>query len=138
MHDLAMRLRNTRERLAGEHGRQPTIAELAAETGASEEQVLEALGALKANEVISLQTPSEDSDDGRTLADQIGAPDDEYGRIEQRGMLDELLKGLTVHEKRVIHLRFTEDLTQCEIGSMLGVSQMAISRLLTALLPRLT
>ena len=136
VHDLAMNLRKTREWLASVYGRQPTVAELAEASGASEEAVLEALGALTANEVISLQTPSHD-DNERTLADEVGGAEVGYSRVEQRALLEDLCRCLTPREQRVLALRFNEDLTQREIGERLGVSQMAVSRLLRAALPRL-
>jgi RNA polymerase sigma-B factor len=136
VHDLAMHLRKTREWLAGVHGRQPTVAELAEASGASEEAVLEALGALTANEIISLQSPSDDDRDG-TLADELGGAEAGYSRVEQRALLEDLCRCLTPREQRVVALRFDEDLTQREIGKRLGVSQMAVSRVLRAALPRL-
>jgi RNA polymerase sigma-B factor len=135
LHDLAMRLRRVRERLACEHTRDPTVAELSAAAGVSEEAVLEALGALTAKEIISLETPSDDSE--RTLGDDLGGDDDEYQRVEQRAMLDDLLRCLTVRERRAVSLRFRDDLTQREIGERLGLSQMAVSRLLRSALPRM-
>jgi RNA polymerase sigma-B factor len=137
VHDLAMRLRSVRERLNSEHGRQPTVAELAAASGAAEEAVVEALGALTANDVVSLQTPSDD-DGERTLGDELGDSDSEYRRIEHRSLLEDLFRCLSAHERRVLNLRFDEDLTQRQIGDALGVSQMSISRLLKTALPRLT
>src|SRR4051812_29969655 len=131
-----MSIRRVREWLASAHGRQPTVAELADATSASEEAVVEALGALSANETISLQAPVDASED-RTLGDELGAADDGYARVELRATLDELLDCLTAHERRVISLRFDDDLSQREIGERLGVTQMAVSRLLQAALPRL-
>ena len=134
VHDLAMRLRRMRERLVGELGRQPTVKELADAAGAGEEAVREALDALTANEVVSLATPTGDE---RTLGDELGGTDAEYDRIEQRVLLDELFRCLSAHERRALSLRFYEDLAQREIGNRLGVSQMAVSRLLKVALPRL-
>jgi RNA polymerase sigma-B factor len=135
VHDLAMRLRRLRERLAWELGRAPTVAELADAAGVDEEAVLDALGALTANECVSLQTPSDDGE--RSLGDELGGDDDEYARVEQRALINDLLQHLTVPERRAICLRFRDDLTQCEIGERLGMSQVAVSRLLRSVLPRL-
>jgi RNA polymerase sigma-B factor len=133
--DLAIRLRRLRERLVGEHGREPTVAELADAADVSEEAVLEALGALTANALISLETPSNDGE--QTLGDELGGDDDEYRRVEQCAFINDLLLYLTVRERRAICLRFREDLTQREIGERLGLNQMAVSRLLNSALPRL-
>jgi RNA polymerase sigma-B factor len=76
-------------------------------------------------------------DRARALADELGDDDAEYERVEQRALINDLLQRLPVRERRVINLRFGDDLTQREIGERLGLSQMAVSRLLSSALPRL-
>jgi RNA polymerase sigma-B factor len=137
VHDLAMTLRRVRECLVSERGRQPTVTELSEATGAGPEAIVEALGALAANETISLETAWPEDEDERTLAGAIGSQDPEFGRVEQRALLDDLFGCLTTRERRVMWLRFEDDLTQSEIGERIGVSQMAVSRMLSAALPRL-
>ncbi|MBV8940550.1 MAG: sigma-70 family RNA polymerase sigma factor, partial [Solirubrobacterales bacterium] len=44
---------------------------------------------------------------------------------------------LPVHERRVLQLRFLEDLTQTQIAERIGVSQMQVSRILRRALARL-
>ena len=44
---------------------------------------------------------------------------------------------LPVRERRIVELRFKEELTQSEIGARLGVSQMQVSRLLRRALDEL-
>jgi len=134
VHDLAMRIRRVRDPLTSAYGRPPTVAELADAVGASEEDVLEALNALTANELVSLELPTGDD---RTLGDELGDTDAAYDRIEQRAVLNDLFRCLSGHERDVVALRFYDDLTQREIGQRLGVSQMAVSRLLKVVLPRL-
>jgi RNA polymerase sigma-B factor len=134
VHDLAMRLRRVRDPLTGEYGRSPTVAELADVVGAGEEDVLEALDVLTANKLVSLELPTGDD---RTLGDELGDIDAAYDRVEQRAVLNDLFRCLSDQEQHVVALRFYEDLTQREIGQRLGVSQMAVSRLLKVALPRL-
>ncbi len=48
-----------------------------------------------------------------------------------------MIAGLDDRERRIVHWRFVEELTQKEIGERLGISQMQVSRLIARLLRRL-
>jgi RNA polymerase sigma-B factor len=136
LHDLAMRVKTATERMTLTLGRRPSVRELAEALGVCEERILAALGALAAYEVTSLDLPCGDSED-KTLGDVLGDDDRGYRRVEQRDELDDLLRILPLRERQVVRLRFEEDLTQQEIGDRLGMSQMAVSRLLRRCLPQL-
>jgi RNA polymerase sigma-B factor len=137
VYELAIGLGRARERLAAQLGREPTVAELAQAGGVSTEAVLEALGAAAANRTVSLEMPSL-QDGARTVADALGAPDDAYRRVEQRALLDDLFRCLSARERRVLGLRYGHELTQREIADQLGLSQVAVSRMLRRVLPRLS
>jgi RNA polymerase sigma-B factor len=57
--------------------------------------------------------------------------------IEHRQALTPLLAALPERERRILLLRFFGGLTQTEIAAQVGISQMHVSRLLTATLARL-
>ena len=50
--------------------------------------------------------------------------------METRETLSPLLAGLAPRERRIIQMRFYENLTQAQIAERVGVSQMHVSRLL--------
>lgn len=108
-------------------GRSPTVRELAAETGASEQDVLEALEAGHAYRATSIDAPGPDDE---TMASRLGAPDAELAHAEQRMALLPHLERLPEREQLILHLRFVEDLTQSEIAARIGISQMHVSRLI--------
>lgn len=56
--------------------------------------------------------------------------DDAREQMENRLLLETLLRALTPRARRILHLRFFEDLTQQEIGAQLGIHQVQVSRLL--------
>lgn len=116
-------------------GRSPTVAEVAESIGFSEEDVIEALEARSAYRLTSLDAPV--GDDGDSSGRQIGGDDHGYQVVEQRSMLSELTSRLEPRERQIIHLRFTEELTQAEIADRIGVSQMHVSRLLSVSLNKL-
>ncbi len=117
-------------------GRSPTVGEISRHTGLAEELVLEAREALVARHATSLSAPTRD-DAEDPLEARIGADDDGYHRAEQRELLERRSRTLTRREREVVRLRFEEDLTQEQIGRIIGLSQMQISRILREALEKL-
>jgi RNA polymerase sigma-B factor len=129
MQELYLRLGKVVATLGQELGRSPTIAELAAEVKVSEEEVLEALEAGQAYRSTSLDAPA-GGDEGETLATRLGDEDPSLEDAESRATLSPLLAQLPPRERLILHLRFFDGLTQSEIATRLGISQMHVSRLL--------
>jgi RNA polymerase sigma-B factor len=130
MQELYLRLGKVVGTLGQELGRSPTIAELAAEVAVSEEEVLEALEAGAAYRFASLDSPVGGDEEGQTLASKLGEEDSHFVDAEDRATLFPLLAQLPAREQRIIRLRFFDGLTQSEIATRLGISQMHVSRLL--------
>jgi RNA polymerase sigma-B factor len=130
MQELYLNLSQIVDPLAQELGRSPTIAELAAEVDASEEDVLEALEAGQAYRFASLDAPRADSEGAEAVGETLGSEDEELARAEQRATLEPLLSRLPDRQREIVTLRFFEGLTQSEIARRLNVSQMQVSRLL--------
>ena len=63
--------------------------------------------------------------------------EDEIGRIEARMVVSRVLPELNEDERRLLELRFYEQLSQSEIAKLLGTSQMQVSRLLSRLMVKL-
>ncbi len=118
------------ERLSKELMRSPTIAELAEATGHSAEEVIEGQEAATAYGTTSLDTPLDVDGDAAPLVELIGARDHHYELVEGRTELAAAWQHLPEIQREVLRLRFTEDLTQREIGVRIGFSQMHVSRLL--------
>ena len=137
MQELYLRLGKIVATLSQEVGRSPTIQELAAEAQVSEEEVLEALEAGQAYRFASLDAPSPGDDDGDSIGAHLGAEDSGMVDAEHRASLSPLISRLPQREQTILHLRFFEGLTQSEIASRLGISQMHVSRLLARSLAQL-
>ena len=67
----------------------------------------------------------------------MGAHDENLEHVEIRESLKPLLDGLDPREKRILLLRFFKNMTQSQIATEIGVSQMHVSRLLTRTLDQL-
>jgi RNA polymerase sigma-B factor len=132
LQEMALRVERVVGDLTRELHRAPSVTQIAEHTGLGEEQVLEALEAAAAYSSTSLETPRTggDGDVGDTLADTIGGAEDGFERAEERATIARLMRSITPREREVLRLRFEEDLTQAEIGEIIGVSQMQVSRLI--------
>jgi len=136
MQELHLRLSSLVSTLNQDLGRSPTVAEIAQAAGVSEEEVLEALEAGQAYRFASLDAPVPGEDSG-TLATSLGEEDASMVDVEHRVALSPLIAKLPERQQKILHLRFFEGLTQSEIASRLGISQMHVSRLLARSLAQL-
>jgi len=132
--ELYLELGAAADTLTQELGHPPTVGELAGRTGATEEAVLEALEAGQGYRTTSIDAP--DDREG-TLTARLGAIEAGYEGADDHHVLVDALADLPDRERTILHLRFVEGLTQSEIAIRVGVSQMHVSRLLTASIGRL-
>jgi RNA polymerase sigma-B factor len=117
-----------------ELARSPTVAEIAERTGLDEDAVLEGMEALQAYSTASLDAPAEDD---RTRLERVGQPDPAMDLLDSWASVAPHVRDLPSRERRLLYLRFFEDKTQAEIADDLGISQMHVSRLLSATLESL-
>jgi RNA polymerase sigma-B factor len=134
LQELQMRVARCRDELTRDHGRSPTVQEIADVLDESFEDVLATIESAGARRARSLEEPVGHD---LTLADAIGASDPELERAEMRAVLADAFAVLTPRDREVIRLRFEEDMTQTEIAERVGVSQMQVSRLIRQSLARL-
>lgn len=114
--------------LTQEYGRSPRVGEIAARSGLTEEQILEAMEVAASVRSLSLDQPIGGPDGLRIdPSDQ----DPGFERVDNRRMLRTVIARLPDREQEIVRLRFDESLTQSQIAARLGVSQMYISRVLT-------
>jgi RNA polymerase sigma-B factor len=132
--ELYLALGPSIETLTQQLGRPPTVAEIAELVDASEESVLEALEAGQRYRTTSIDAPNRQ--DG-TLSSHLGEVDSGYSGTDDRLLLALSLADLSERERTIINLRFVEGLTQSEIAAQVGLSQMHVSRLLSASLAQL-
>ena len=139
LQELRVDLAKSKETLATELGRTPTVKELAAHLELSEDEIIEGLVAANGYVAGSIDTPSGDdeSDSAPKYADTMGDDDPALELFEDLHTLAPLLQQLDERERVIIEMRFGQELTQAEIGRELNLSQMHISRLLNRTLAKL-
>lgn len=134
VHDIAVPARRAADRLTMALGRFPTIAEVAQDLGIDEETLLATQEATHARWVTSLDAPI--GEDTRR-SDLLGGPDAGLAQAENRVALQQALRKVSDREREILNLYFFEELSQSEIAKRYGVSQMQISRWLSACIRRL-
>ena len=139
LQELTLRVDKAVGELSEELRRQPSVTEIGEAVGADEEQVLEALQAGGAYRAVSFDAPrgTTGEDEVTTLADSVGIDEGGFDRAEERATLEHLLTTVSDRERDVLRMRFEEDMTQAEIGAIIGVSQMQVSRIIRQALTRL-
>jgi RNA polymerase sigma-B factor len=138
LQELNVKLSKLVEQLTVQLGRSPTVPELAKAAGAEEEEVLEALESGRAYTSLSLSVGStgEDGEEVDPL-ESLGEIEHEYEVSEDRAVLEPGFRVLDDRERRILHLRFFEGLTQSQIAQQVGISQMHVSRLIRRALEKI-
>jgi RNA polymerase sigma-B factor len=135
--ELVLGLRKATEDLTQELGRHPDDSELIARLGISSEDLLEARLADMVFSAYSLDAPLSDGDDPSQLGDVLGGDDPGMDHAVDMEAVATHWDELPEREQRILVMRFYGNLTQAEIGTRLGISQMHVSRLLTRALSHL-
>lgn len=123
--------------LTQELGRSPRVAEIAERVGVSEEEVIEGLESANAYATLSLDATESSEDGTLSMLDLLGADDEGLEHVENRESIKPLLEALDPRAKHILTLRFFRGMTQSQIASEIGVSQMHVSRLLARTLREL-
>ncbi|MER6538349.1 SigB/SigF/SigG family RNA polymerase sigma factor [Streptomyces sp. 900105755] len=130
--ELRNRVRVARRELTQNPGSaEPTVAELAAHTGLTEDEVSAGMEALESFSTLSLDAELSAAEDGYSLADTLGEADGSYDVVVDREAAKEGLRRLPERERAILYMRFFEDMTQSRIADKLGISQMHVSRLIS-------
>jgi RNA polymerase sporulation-specific sigma factor len=122
--EQALVIRTVRSQLATTLGREPTISEIAEQTGFSPEEIALAENATASTESIHRQT----GDDGFSLENILTDTESEEMLVEKIS-LRQAIEKLPEREKNVIKLRYFHGLTQDRASKVLGVSQVQVSRI---------
>jgi RNA polymerase sigma-B factor len=132
LQELNIQLSRLIEDLTVQNGRSPTIPELAKAAGVTDEEVLEALESGRAYSSLSLSAGSGGQDDDGELdpLESLGTEEHQYEVSEDRAVLAPGFRVLDERERKILHLRFFEGLTQSQIAQQVGISQMHVSRLI--------
>lgn len=145
----AMKIKMIRQNLLTGLGREPTLEELCEHSGLSKEDIVFALDATKEVESI-YATVYQDDGSELYLVDRVannpsgylgsvasGSVDYEKETLLNHMLLTQLLSELKEREKQLIYMRYFQNKTQMEVASIMGISQVQVSRLEKKILLRM-
>ncbi len=110
-----------REKFITENEAEPTVSQLAQICGLSEEETVECITATSAT--VSL---SEQVGDDATIEDFIGV--DFTPELNEKIALRQAINTLPDEEREIIYLRYFKNLTQTEVGRIMNMTQVTVSR----------
>jgi RNA polymerase sigma-B factor len=128
--ELVLEVREATSQLTQRLGHAPADAELERHLGRSKDDLRVARRAEMALQPCSLDAPLGDADSAATLVDVLGEEDPQVEHALDMLAVASHWSELPRREQRILVMRFYGDMTQAEIGSQLGISQMHVSRLL--------
>ncbi len=128
LRDTAYKAIHAKEVLSKNSFKEPTLQEIAEESGVAEEDILYALDAIQSP--VSLYDPVY-TDGGDTLyvMDQISDKKNKEENWVEKLSLSDAMNHLSERENFIINLRFFEGKTQMEVADEIHISQAQVSRL---------
>ena len=128
LRDTAYKAIYAREALMAKNNREPTVMEIAEETGIAKEDIVFALDAIQSP--MSLYEPVyTDGGDALCIMDQVSDRKNGENSWVENLALNDAMKRLTNRENKIIQMRFYEGKTQMEVADELAISQAQISRI---------
>ena len=132
MQERVAAVHSAHDELASSRGRTPSVPDIAEALGWPAEDVLDALVAGSTRATIPFETESEDSTEFYSLTERLGDLDPGFELVECLSSLESSLPALTVTQKKVLRLRFEEDLNVRAIARRLDLPDSQVSRLLSS------
>src|SRR5690625_4975259 len=129
--ELGPKINRAVDELTNSLQKSPSVQDIAMYLQVSEEEVLETMEMSKSYRALSIDyTHETNADSGSfTLLDLVGVQEDNYEKVDIHIVLESILPSLPEREQEILRLIFFENLSQQEVGELLGVSQMHVSRL---------
>ncbi len=126
--ETAFKVRQARELLELEFGREPTLRELCEQMVLPEEEIVMAMESGAEVESLS-KTVYQNDGKAVLLMDKIAEDEDESERLINHIALNEVMHEMGEREQQLIKLRYFEEKTQVEVAYRLGISQVQVSRM---------
>ena len=131
IYELAYRVNKLMQKLKDDQGNEPSELVLAEELGTSVGKIKEVIDVERRKQTISLdQIITTGSDESLSLFDKV-ADDNHYNLEsfqEDKILLKDAISKLDVKLQEVVVLNYFEDMSQTQIATRLGISQMQVSR----------
>ncbi len=138
LQELSSKVIQVTDDLTKQLQRSPSIEEVANALDTTVDEVLEAMESSSAYSAVPLEGGGSSADeDTPSIIDHYATEDRDLASSDDRMILDDAIKDFSPREQEIIHMRFTDELTQVEIANRLGISQVQVSRLLRKTLKKI-
>lgn len=125
--ELSIKIKGLQKEYLNKRGEDISISELSKILEVSKEEIAAAIEST--NPVDSIYSNESTSDDSRMLIEKISNDKDEYSALLNNITLKEVINTLDDREREVILLRFYKEQTQSQVGKILGITQVQVSRI---------
>ncbi len=126
--DLAYKVIQFKERYTKEHGKEPSVEEIAKELEVSKEDIAFSLDAIQ--DPVSLQEPVyNDGSESIYIMDQVKDSKNTDELWAEKITIKNAMEKLNEKERMIINKRFFDGRTQMEVADEIGISQAQVSRL---------
>lgn len=130
--DLYQKIISAKESFFKSNGFDPSISELSVMLNVNYEDIILSLEALRKPEYINQLS----SNCTYTIDTIANTSDDFLDSLIDKLYISDTVSKLSELEKKIFYLRFYKDLTQSQIGNLLNISQVKVSRILCKVLLR--
>ena len=126
--ELSIKIKQLQKEYLDKKGEEISIQELSKKLNVSKEEIAAAIEST--NYVDSIYSnDNKSSDDDRMLIEKISNEKDEYNELVDKITLSQIINHLETREKEIILLRFYKGQTQSQVGKILGITQVQVSRI---------
>ena len=126
--ELGIKVKQLQNEYLKKHKEEISIKEIAKELNVDKEEVIFAIEAQRPVESI-YQEEQGDEKNKRELISKIPSNNNQENNIVNNMALAQIIENLDSRERQIIILRFYRDKTQTQVGKMLGISQVQVSRI---------
>lgn len=125
--ELAIKIKQIQNEHISKSGEEMSINQIAKILNISKEEVAAAVEST--NNTSYIHSVDDSSSDERMLIEKITDDKNEYNNVIDKITLNEIIEKLDKKEKQVIMLRFYKEQTQSQVGKILGITQVQVSRI---------
>ena len=125
--ELAIKIKQIQNEYTNKMGEEISVIKIAEILKVTKEEVA---AAIESNNTIdSIYSVEGQDTDERMLIEKIADEKDEYSSLVNKITLNEIINNLDEKEKKVVILRFYKEQTQAQVGKILGITQVQVSRI---------
>lgn len=125
--ELAIKIKQIQNEYMNKNGEEISIIKISEMLDIPKEEIAAAIES--SNNVDSIYSVEGTNEDERILLEKIADNKDEYNSLVNKIAINEMIESLDEKEKQVVLLRYYREQTQAQVGKILGISQVQVSRI---------